>query len=226
MKNIFLFIFITFLISISINAQSLLPNKWGIKVGVNIANVNSVSIEGVQNIDNSSKIGISGGFYSEFPLNDRWYINPEILYSQKGTSFNYDFTHDYDINSRQDYNTKNDLSFTYIELNPIVSFKANHKFALNIGPSAAYLIANEYTYTPSPAHLDNDLPDGEIDDESLDIGLNCGLSYYFTDNFLINGRVTTGFMKITDVIRPIDDDNIPAFSLKNRKFSFFLAYLF
>ena len=62
--------------SLGINAQSLLPIKYGIKVGVNIANITSTPNEGVKNIDNTALIGIAGGFYMEIALNDKWYINP------------------------------------------------------------------------------------------------------------------------------------------------------
>jgi long-subunit fatty acid transport protein len=226
MKKIYALLFLGLFISVNVNAQSLLPNKYGIKVGINSANVVSTPLEGVKNIENTSKIGIAGGFYSEFPVNDKWYINPEILYSQMGSSFDYAFTHDYSVNDRQEYNTTNDLAFTYVELNPTVSYKANHKFSLNIGPSVSYLISSDYTYTTSPEHIDAELIDGKIKEESLDVGLNFGVSFYFTENFLLNARTTTGFMTVGEVQRPIDQDDNPAFSIKNRKLFFSLAYLF
>jgi hypothetical protein len=68
------------LLSFGANAQSLLPTKYGIKVGLNIANVTSAPNEGVKNIETTPLLGVAGGFYMEIALNDKWYINPELLY--------------------------------------------------------------------------------------------------------------------------------------------------
>ncbi|MEC7864163.1 MAG: outer membrane beta-barrel protein, partial [Bacteroidota bacterium] len=70
------------LLSLGLNAQSLLPIKYGLKVGANLANITSIPNDGVENIESSVLIGVAGGFYMEIPLNDRWYINPEIIYAQ------------------------------------------------------------------------------------------------------------------------------------------------
>ena len=87
------------LLTTGLNAQILLPNKYGVTVGANISNINSNPNDGVENLDNSALIGVAGGFYMEIALNDKWYINPEVVYSQKGASFDYDFIHNYEINN-------------------------------------------------------------------------------------------------------------------------------
>ena len=109
-KSILIVLFISS--NLGLNAQSLLPIKYGLKVGLNVASIISTPEEGVKNLEKSSNIGISGGFYMEIPLNDIWYINPEIVYSQKGGSFNYEYTQDYNINHRQEYSTTNKLPIT------------------------------------------------------------------------------------------------------------------
>ena len=88
------------LLSLSLSAQSLLPIRYGIKAGANIANINSTSNDGVKNIDCSSLIGIVGGFYMEIPLNSKCYLNPDLIYTQKGTGFTYSYMHDYEVNKR------------------------------------------------------------------------------------------------------------------------------
>ena len=119
------------LIALNLNAQSLLPKKYGVKIGANIANIHSEANTGAQNIKSSALIGVSGGFYMEIPLNDKWYINPELIYTQKGGSFTYNYQHDYQVNERDLHKTENELKLTYIELNPTVSYKANEKISLN-----------------------------------------------------------------------------------------------
>ena len=194
MKKSILLSLIT-LLTIGLNAQSLIPTKYGIKLGVNIANIISTPIDGVKNIRPSSKIGITGGFYMEIALNDKWYINPELLYSQEGASFNYNYIHDYNTNSRDEYTTTNDLSLSCVKLNPTVSYKASDKLSLNLGPSVAFLMSSNYLYTQNPTNQ-HTLSDGEFNEESLDVGLNFGISYYINENLLIDSKLYTGFMNI------------------------------
>jgi long-subunit fatty acid transport protein len=242
MKKNTLLTFIIF-ISFGVSAQSLLPTKYGIKVGANIANISSTPNEGVKNIDNSPLIGVSGGFYMEIALNDKWYINPELVYAQKGVSFDYDYKHKWDsiaindVNNLDEYATTNSLKLAYIELNPTISYKASDKFALNFGPSVSFLISEDYTYTEK---IIGDTPplnsvkptDGTYEAEDLDVGLNLGFSYYITESFLIDAKINTGFMKvgtvnkITSIGKDGNEKKEYNFELKNRGIIFSVAYLF
>ena len=49
----------------------------------------------------------------EIPLNDKWYLNSSLLYSQKGSSFDYKYIHDYNINNREERSSSNDIKITY-----------------------------------------------------------------------------------------------------------------
>jgi len=222
-------------LSIGVNAQSLIPTKFGVKVGANIANIATTPNEGVKNTDNSALIGVSGGFYMEIAFNDKWYINPEIVYAQKGASFDYDFIHDYEIDNRDEHNTTNKLQLTYIELIPTISYKTPYKIALNFGPSVSYLIQSNYI--PSETNTSENaghelLKESIYTEQSLDFGLNLGLSYYLSDEFLIDGKVSTGFMKIGEVSQEIytgnttNDARSNIYEIKNRNIVFSIAYLF
>ena len=234
MKKTTTLLFIT-LLSLGLNAQSLLPIKYGIKVGANIANITSTPNEGVKNIDNSAQIGVAGGFYMEIPLNDKWYLNPELIYAQKGASFTYDYTHNYPVNEKDEYTTTNTLKLAYVEINPTISYKASQKLALNFGPSVAFLISEDYTFTEkltSVAPSSTTSKATLYESESLDVGLNLGISYYLTENFVLESKVNTGFMsigKVSKVINPGSTNNPEEsniYDLKNRGIVFSIAYLF
>ena len=222
-------------LTIATSAQSLIPVKYGIKVGLNFSNLNiTPAIDGVKPTDNSSQMGIAAGFIVHIPLSDEWFINPEVLYSQKGASFNYAFTHDYEINQRDEYKTTNPLTLSYVELNPTISYKANDKLALNFGPSVSFLIGEDYDYTQDPvrditntAHI---LTDGLVETASLDVGLNLGISYFFTEHFFVDSRVYTGFIEVASATQPyeeiINNNPDPAYTLKNRSIVLSIAYLF
>ena len=224
-------------LTITSSAQSLIPMKYGIKVGSNISNIISTSNEGVKNIESSSIIGISGGFYMEIALNDKWYINTELMYIQKGASFDYDFIHDYEFNQgeRDEHYVTNELKLSYVDLSPTISYKATNKISLNFGPSVSFLIQSDYIFTETNTSeiIGHEvLDDGVYVEESFDLGLNIGASYYLTENFLIHGKVNTGFMSIGEIIKETNTGNSGnssqknIFNLKNRGIIFSVAYLF
>jgi long-subunit fatty acid transport protein len=222
-------------LTIATNAQSLIPVKYGIKAGLNFSNLNiTPAIDGVQPTDNSSQMGIAAGFIVHIPLSDKWFINPEVLYSQKGASFNYAFTHDYEIDQRDEYKTTNPLTLSYVELNPTISYKATDKLALNFGPSVSFLIGEKYDYTQDPVrditNTTNILTEGLVETESLDVGLNLGISYFFTEHFFVDSRVYTGFIEVASAIQPYEVITSiipnPAYTLKNRAIVLSLSYLF
>ena len=232
LKKIILLITFLACLTITSSAQSLLPTKYGIKVGLNLSSLSISPIEAVKPTINSSQIGIAAGVCVHIPLSDKWFINPEVLYSQKRASFDYGFTHDYPVNKRAKYATTNQLTLSYIELSPTFSFKASDKLALNFGPSVSYLISEDYAApyvknSGEDATGVNILLDGSYESTALDVGLNLGLSYFITENLLLDVRVSTGFMEAGEVTQPNEiGDSIPTYTLKNKAIALSLAYLF
>tara|TARA_B110000211_G_scaffold190398_1_gene216913 strand:- start:265 stop:996 length:732 start_codon:yes stop_codon:yes gene_type:complete len=243
MKKIALILVLAFF-TFATTAQSLIPIKYGIKAGLNISNIISNPNEGVKNIDNSALMGIAGGFYMEIALSDKWYINPELIYSQKGASFTYEYTHHYDPNQSDVHSTSNELKLAYVEVNPTISYKATDKLALNFGPSVSFILTPDYTLTDngqndnSPLHLQSpaELLDGIYAEEAIDVGINLGISYYLTENFLIDSRVNSSLMKAGTISKEINTGTVGAiptntqenniYEIKNSVISFSIAYLF
>ena len=240
MKKIASILAIAFL-TIATSAQSLIPMKYGIKVGTNISNIISTPNEGVKNIETSSQIGIAGGFYMEIALNDKWYINPELIYSQKGASFTYEYTHNYDPNQSDAHNTSHELKLAYVELNPTISYKATNKLALNFGPSVSFLVTPDYTILTDKGVRDQEtlhpvLLEGVYTEETIDVGVNLGISYYLTENFFIDSKVNTSFMKAGTITKLTNmgivngtltnTSEINIYEIKNSVISFSIAYLF
>jgi len=238
MKKIASILALAFL-TIATSAQSLIPLKYGIKVGTNISNIISTSNDGVKNIDNSALIGVAGGLYMEIALNDKWYINPELIYSQKGASFTYEYTHNYDVNQSDIHNTSHELKLAYIELNPTISYIANDKIALNFGPSVSFLIQSDYTASEINASEITGhevLEEGIYAEESLDVGVNLGISYYLTENLLIGSKVNSSLMKAGTISKSTNTGivsglltntpEINIYEIKNSVISFSIAFLF
>ena len=229
--------FLIVVINLSLQAQSLLPTKYGVKLGTNIANVIPQANDGVESFDGSELIGFSGGFYMEIALNDKWYINPELVYSQKGSSFTYSYVHDYEVNQRDLRNSSNELKLSYIEINPTISYKTKQRISINFGPSISSLLTSEYNILSDESENNlsqtvETLADSYYQEESLDIGLNFGLSYYLAEDFLIDGKVNTGIMSVGKISKEIytgsdpDKLNEKIYDLKNISIVLSIAYLF
>ena len=232
MKKQFTFL-ITIFICFNLKSQNLLPNKYGLKFAGNISSLLTNSDEGIKNPTTSMGFGFAGGFYMQIPINNNISINPEILYSQKSSSFEYDYVYDYDINQRDYYSSKSSITLSYVELNPTLSYLASYNLSLNIGPSIHYMISSKHEYEQTLTNREDEttspeiLADGVFDEQSLDIGLNAGLSYYLNENFILNTTIYSGFMKIGDVLRPIDIQNDePTTNLKLSNIRVSFSYLF
>ena len=232
MKKQFTFL-ITIFICFNLKSQNLLPNKYGLKFAGNISSLLTNSDEGIKNPTTSMGFGFAGGFYMQIPINNNISINPEILYSQKSSSFEYDYVYDYDINQRDYYSSKSSITLSYVELNPTLSYLASYNLSLNIGPSIHYMISSKHEYEQSLTNREDEttsaeiLADGVFDEQSLDIGLNAGLSYYLNENFILNTTIYSGFMKIGDALRPIDIQNDePTTNLKLSNIRVSFSYLF
>lgn len=236
MKKITILTFFTLLSLGWLSAQSLLPIRYGIKVGTNIANINSTPNDGVKNIENSSLTGISGGFYMEIPLNDKWYINPEIIYTQKGSFFTYEYIHDYNVNQRDLHKSSNELKLSYVEINPAMSYKASSKLSLNLGPSISYQVTQDYKTSDIAEDegipLHEILPAGKYQENAIDCGLNIGISYYLSEDILIDGKINTSFIsagKISKLVYTGSSENPEKsniYDIKNSGIAFTISYLF
>ena len=236
MKKTILF-FSIFLFCNNINSQSLLANKYGFIFGVNTSEWISNNQEGVKNITSDISFNMSGGFYIQIALTDKWNIAPNLLYTQKGISFEYDYTVDYPINQRDEYTTVNSLSLSYVELMPKVSYNITDKFSVNLAPTISFLINSNYTFNESITNqLDEStapisLEEGVFNEESLLVGLSLGYGYNFNDNLGVEARiyrqlgVTSNYSG--EVRRPIElGSEDPSFILQDETLTISILYSF
>ncbi|WBO83585.1 porin family protein [Hymenobacter yonginensis] len=123
MKNLFLS-GATFLLStifISANAQNV---RWGVKVGVNYAGVTSPNYEGPQR-----RWAPAVGVFAQVPLSSDGFLilQPELLYSQKGSRITY---------ASGTYTDR----FHYLDLPILARINAGGLF-FEVGPQISYLVA-------------------------------------------------------------------------------------
>lgn len=139
----------------------------GIKAGVNLATVDA-------NVDNTENItAFHGGAFALFKLT-KIGIQPEIIFSQQGSKFNFDGT---DLES----------NFDYINIPVILKIYLLAGLNLQVGPQFGFL---------SKAELDGQ--DIKSSFKGSDTSLGIGVGWDLPLRFTIDARYNLGLSKIDD----------------------------
>ena len=150
-------------------------SSMGIKGGLNIANLYIDDI-----VDESSEVGFQTGFYGKFPVHPNLYIQPEILYTQKGANA---FLEDQKVK----------IELNYIELPVFLKLKLKNYFNIHGGPYVSYLLAHN-------VELENQNPDlitkpDEDNFKNFDFGFLLGMEFNI-GKFDIGIRYNSGIIKV------------------------------
>ena len=153
----------------------------GIKGGLNVSNlyVDEVS-------DENARFGFNLGFYGQILSSDAFAIQPELLFSTKGSEIEYG-------GSFFDQTVKYNLS--YLDLPVLAVFKLGKSAEIHVGPYVGYLLGAKISH-------EGDLGNGadEIDKDNLkpfDFGLSGGFGLNF-GNFQVGARYNYGLAKLAD----------------------------
>ncbi|KGL61752.1 porin family protein [Polaribacter sp. Hel1_85] len=174
MKKILLVSIIVILgLSNSIIAQNV---NFGLKTGLNISNFTG------GDADRNNLLGFHIGGFTEFKLNEKISLQPELLYSTQG--------------SEVENLTK--IKVDYLAIPLMVKYYVSEKFSIEIGPQASFLVNDKVEFN------DSSIPDADSDASSFDFGLNSGIEYNFTSNLFAQARYNYG---ITTVVENPDIKN-------------------
>ena len=141
------------------SAQSI---RSGIKGGINVSNlyINDVS-------DENSRIGFNVGIYGQLFPSDVFTIQPELLYTTKGTKAVYDGV----------FVGSTDFNLNYIELPVLGVIKLGKVMELHLGPYFGYLVNANIKYDGDFGSGNNELDRDNF--TKLDYGIAAGLGSKF-----------------------------------------------
>ena len=154
--------------------------QFGVKGGVNFSNMYTDDVD-----DNNVLTSFNAGVYVNFPVTDLFSIQPEILYSRKGSELTYE-------NVFASGSAKFNLN--YIEVPVLLKINVTDNFNIHAGPYFAYLIDSKITNDSDGAfdfetNFDND------DFNKFDAGIAAGIGFDF-DSFGIGARYNYGLSTI------------------------------
>ena len=167
--------------------------KVGIKGGINLATLSGDDAEGF-----SSKVGPLAGVALNLGINDMFSVQPEVLYSVKGT--------------QSDEDSKAKLNLNYIDVPVLLKVNAGGLF-FELGPQLGILASAKSKY-------EDESDDVKDTFKTVDLGYAAGLGYQLDGGFNLGLRYNGGITNIFD----LDVEEEP--KVRNSAFQFHVGYMF
>lgn len=158
------------------NAQEV---KFGVKAGLNMA---SLSGGDAYYGSYGSKAGFHVGGLAEIKINDKFSVQPELLYSLKGADFNYGFGGAFGLATDK-------LNLSYIDVPVMVKFYPIERLSAELGPNVAFLMSAE--------RVQNTTIDVKDNFNSIDFGMNIGAGYELKQGIMFQLRYNLGLADIS-----------------------------
>ena len=152
----------------------------GIKGGLNVSNLYIDDIH-----DENARYGFNVGLYGQVLSSDMFAIQPELLFSTKGSKAFYDGIVEQTIK----YN------LNYLDLPVLAVFKLGESAEIHVGPYASYLLNANVSYSGDVANGDDEIDKDHL--KSFDYGLVGGFGLNF-GQVQVGARYNYGLVKIAD----------------------------
>ena len=152
----------------------------GVKGGLNVSNLYIDDID-----DENARYGFNAGIYGQVFSTDAFAIQPELLFSTKGSRAEYDGLIDQTVK----YN------LNYLDLPVLAVFKLGKSAEIHIGPYASYLLDANVSYSGDVANGSDDVDKDNL--KSFDYGLAGGFGLNF-GSLQVGARYNYGFVEIAD----------------------------
>jgi hypothetical protein len=153
----------------------------GVKGGLNVSNLYVDEAD-----DENARFGLNVGVYGQVFSTDAFAIQPELLFSTKGSKIEYggglfDQTLTYNLN--------------YLDLPVLAVFKLGESAEIHVGPYVGYLLGANISHD---GDLGSGVDDIDRDDlKSFDYGLSGGFGLNF-GMFQVGGRYNYGLAELAD----------------------------
>lgn len=175
--------FLIFILSGAFLATKAQQIKYGVKAGVNLANV-SGDVE-----DNKMKIGFNAGAFAKISLTDVISLQPELLLSTQGAKEKGSF-------EGVSYEVKNNV--TYLNIPVLAQYNTASGFYGETGPQFGFLLS-------AKAKTDDGKQDIKDGLKTLDLSWAFGVGYLTQSNVGVNVRYNLGLSNMSDA-KGIDND--------------------
>jgi hypothetical protein len=162
--------------------ESALSTKFGIKGGLNLTNLHSDNFS-----DDHMKAGFSAGIFSKIPITPGFSIQPELLYSLKGSKSDYNNV----VQGSGQYR----FNLGYIELPLLAVVNLSKNFSIHAGGYGSYLTNVNIKDVNNQGNV-NGITEVNADNfNRWDFGLAGGIGFDI-ENFMMGARYNYGLTNI------------------------------
>lgn len=180
---------------LAVNVSKAQEIRFGAKAGLNLATLTGDAMTG---FDTRTSFHIGG--LVEIPLSEKFSVQPELLYSEKGSEF---------------FSTE--LSLGYLDIPVLAKYHIIKGLSAELGPVASILLKAEETKR------------GEVKDVSeftktFDLGIGGGATYRLPMGIFFSLRFTKGIMNISKNDSPENDES--EWKVQNNVFQISAGYSF
>lgn len=169
-----------FTVSILACSSTFAQMRAGVKGGLNVSNLYIDDID-----DENARYGFNVGVYGQILSTEVFAIQPELLFSTKGSKAEYggliDQTIKYNLN--------------YLDLPVLAVFKLGKSAEIHVGPYVSYLLGANVSYSGDIANTADKIDKDNL--KSFDYGLSGGFGLNF-GTLQIGARYNYGLAKIAD----------------------------
>lgn len=176
--------------------------KLGAKAGANFANIT----------DGDMKTSFHVGVLGEVFFNDKFSIQPEILYSSQGSKFK---------DPSDDLVSKLDYTLDYINVPIMAKYYVMDGLSVQAGPQVGFLTKSEIKLSGSKG---SETIDNKEFVNSIDFGLNFGIGYDLPLGLFFDARYNLGLTKVNKNIE--EDFGISEKDIKQGVFQISVGYKF
>lgn len=186
----------------SITAHAQTPDlKLGAKAGVNFANLS--------NSNGDMKTAFHVGVLAEVFINEKFSVQPELLYSSQGTSLKEEF-----LGGSIDVKTNLD----YINIPIMAKYYLMDGLSVQAGPQVGFLVKAE-------GKSGGETQDIKDSFQSVDFGINLGAGYELPMGVFFDARYNLGLSKVNKKIED-EDFGIQPKDIKNGVIQISVGYKF
>lgn len=191
-------------IALTFSAQAQKIN-YGLKVGVNLS-----TLDGIEVGKCDERTGFAAGVFAEIPFGNRFSIQPELLYNEKGGLQRFAET---DVKGIIKHNLH------YVSLPVAFKYRIVKGLAFEVGPELNYLAFGEEKLDLYANHQTIQDRSKVTDNlEQFDLAGIAGLSYTTKNGLSLGVRYSYGFMNVNK------ENNPGVTDLQNRNFQFLLGF--
>ena len=156
----------------------------GIKAGGNLSTVTNTEMPA------KMKFGFQVGGFLDFKFDERFSLQPELLYSAQGAKYTVTVLWE-DGNW---HNVSGSYAFDYINVPVLLKINITEGFSAEIGPQIGFLIGARWKEKGDGVLVNSG--SGTDNCNTIDVTALAGLSYTFAENFVVSARYGLGLTNI------------------------------